>query len=490
MVTQFYWRMVLLLCGILLTQIVVAADLAIKLEQDTVELGHPIWLTLTSDQTAVSLNTLDFSRWQDKVVLPRSYDVNLANDNRSQSLRLRLYPLQKGKLVLPGLHFLYHTTPALTIQVTEALDAKQHTPIDFQYQVSTHKPWQQQQVIVACTIILQDAYAVFTQPAMDSRINMQVLPMQVRQHALTQTGKTRTVYELGWILSPTRSGKMHIQLPPIQYVRDGVVSRRFYVAPMTLMVEARPAWLPGTIPVGKVRVTHYGLTDSWLNTDVLTHVQLQLQLDGMTTDAIPDYALQLRSDHTLRFYAAQRQRHTVLDAGGIHHQLNDDIPLVATHIGVYRLPLLRLQYFDPDSGTLKTLRVPGPTVLILNGWLKGIIFLLTAALLFWLSRALLQYLLRIWHRYQTYQLALQQLRYSDSLAAIKQAMQTMAQAEGWSPNLTFLQWQARMQIVTPLAQQLQVSNLNAAGYARAQLEIVPVMQVLLQIGRQRRLALR
>jgi len=223
---------------------------------------------------------------------------------------------------------------------------------------------------------------------------------------------------------------------------------------------------------------------------VLTHVQLRMRLDGMTTDAIPDYALQLRSDHTLRYYAAQRQRHTVLDVGGIHHQLLDDIPLVAKHIGISRLPPLRLQYFDPDSGTLKTMRVPGPTLMILNGWVKGIVLLVAAALLFWLLRVLLDYLLRIWRRYRTYQLALQRLRQSDSLAAIKQAMQIMAQAEGWSRNLTFLQWQARMQTITPLARQLRVANLNAVGYAQAELEITPVVQVLRQIGQQRRLALR
>jgi len=47
-----------------------------------------------------------------------------------------------------------------------------------------------------------------------------------------------------------------------------------------------------------------------------------------------------------------------------------------------------------------------------------------------------------------------------------------------------------MQTITPLARQLRVANLNAVGYAQAELEITPVVQVLRQIGQQRRLALR
>lgn len=490
MVGKYCWRVVVLLCSMLLVQTVAASDMHITLERTTVELGHPIWLTITSDQTAVSLNRLDFTPWQGKVVLPRSYDVNLIDNNQRQSLRLRVYPMHKGQLTLPGLHFLYHTTAPLTIQVIAAQDPKQHSPIDFEYHISTNKPWQQQQVIVACTITMQDHYAVFTQPLLDRRSDLQVLPMQVQHQLHSQAGRRHTVYKLGWIVTPTLAGKRHLQLPPIQYVRDGVVSHRFYVPPLTLAVQARPAWLPGTIPVGKVRVIHYGIAGSWLNSDVLAHVHLQLQLDGMQSDMIPAYALQLHSDRQLRFYAAQRQLQTVIDHAGIQHRLTDDIPVVAKHIGMYRLPPLRVQYFDPASGTLKTSTVPGPSVIVLNGWIKGALLLLLAALLLWLLRVTLRYLARAWRRYQTYQLALRQLQQTDSLFALKLAMQTMAQAEGWSRNLTYRQWQTRMQGVTPLAQQLVTEKLNAAGYGQAELDMTPVVQMLMRIGRQRRFALR
>jgi len=476
---------IVLLLGLLLTaQWTAAAVLQITLEKKEVELGQPIWLTLRSDQSAVSLNGLDLSPWQDLVVLPRAFDANLDAANRQQTLRLRLYPLHKGQLTLLGLHFLYHTTPPLRINIVEAQDSEQHSPIDFQYQVSTTTPWQQQQVIVACRVTLDNAYAVFKQ-ATDNHTGVQVLPMQ--QHVIAQAGKTQ--YQLGWVLIPARAGKLHVQLPPIQYVRDGVVTHRFYVPALDLAVQARPAWLPGTIPVGSVHVTHYALVRAWLTTSVLSHLHLYMQVKGMATAEIPDYPQQLHSDTGLQYYAAQHKLRTRIDHAGIHHELRYDIPLVAKHIGIYHVPDLRLQYFDPGSGRLTTTTIAGPSVVILNVGLQGLLLLLVLAGLFWWLRRALRWWLCYWRRYRAYQSALQLLPQSQTVPALKRVMQIMAQAEGGSANFSYRQWQSRMQAVTSLAQHVPVAALNAACYGRAELDLTLLVQTLMRICRQRRLAL-
>jgi hypothetical protein len=477
------------LCLWCAAHLVAATGLQITLERNEVELGKPIWVTLSSDQTAVSLNTIDFSPWQRDFVLPRQFDMTVADDNRSQQLRLRLFPLREGRLMLPAVTFLNQKSTALTLDVSEARDPKGHSPIDFQYHVSTRTPWQQQQVIVACSLTLRDDYAVFTQPS-DSVAGIQLLPMQVQQHVVHDRREPQTRYQLGWVLIPAQAGKLHVQLPPIQYVRDGVVAYQFYVPPLDLQVQALPTWLPGTIPVGKVSVTDYRLPHALLSTSVLSHVSLHLQLEGITQDSIPAYAQQLRSDRRLQYYAAQQQLQTRIDGNGIQQQLRYDIPVVARHLGIYQLPELRLQYFDPASGTLKTAHVHGASVLILNPWVKGMVLLLMLVFAIGLLRYVLRWLARQWRRYQTYQQALQQLPQSDSLPAIRQVMQTMAQAEGWPTNLTYRQWQRRMQGVAPIARDLAVTRLNAASYAQQDLTISPVVQVLTQICRVRRFALR
>lgn len=485
MVSKHLVRLVLLLWSCWLAQAVLASGLTITPEQERVELGKPIWLTLRSDQTRVSLDTLDLSPWQDKVVLPRSYSANPVDNQKSQIMKLKVYPFHEGTLTLPGLHFLYQTTRALNINVIPALDGKQHLPIDFQCHVSTHQPWQQQQVIVACRISMANAYAVFTQPGMERRDDVQVFDMQVRQHTSKEHNVKRTGYELGWVVTPLRAGKLQLQLPPIQYVHDGVVTRQFYLPTQHFEVRVRPAWLPGTIPVGRVRVSHYGISGMILNTDVLNHVRLDMQLDGMPVASIPSYALQLHSNQSLHFYASQRKLDSTIGSDGIHHQLTEDIPMVAKQVGFYQLPDIRLQYFDPHSGLLKTSLIPGSTILILNYWLSAILLLCLAVFSYWLARRLWRYLLRIWRRYRIYQFAAGQLRQAQSLADIKQAMRTIAQAEGWPTNLTYLQWQRRMQAVTPLVCDLDVLGLNAANYDRAEFSTKTVVECLLRIIRHR-----
>jgi hypothetical protein len=181
---------------------------------------------------------------------------------------------------------------------------------------------------------------------------------------------------------------------------------------------------------------------------------------------------------------------TSIDRQGIGHQLHYDIPAVAKHIGFYRLPDLRLQYFDPVNGTLKTKRVAGGSVVILNAWLKALILICLLMLMAWLLRTLTRWLVWYWRRYQTYRQALQRLPQIDTLPAIQQVMQSMAHAEGWPTNLTYRQWQARMQAVSPTAKQLAVSDLYAASYGRSEIKIVPVVQLLMRICRQRRFGLR
>lgn len=466
-----------------------AADLGLKLESTQVQLGQPVWLTLESRQTAVPLDNIDLSPWQGKVVLPRRFDVSRSEDQRTQRLRLQVYPLHAGRLNLPALHFMQQTTPPVQVEVTPARDSKHDSPILFQYHVSTLQPWQQQQVIVACTVTLATQYAVFRQADEDVK-TVQLLPMQVQQRTYAEGGRSMTEYRLGWVILPQRPGNLHLQLPPVEYVQDGVVTHRFFVPPIDLAVQALPAWLPGTIPVGQVRVTHYDIASRWLDSSVLSRLRLQLQLEGVTDDRIPAYAMQLRSDGQWQYYAARTQLDTSSDHNGLHQQLRYDIPLLAKHIGLYRLPALRLQYFDPDSGTLRTALIKGPVIVIINNGLKLILLILVLWLLWRPLRSIWRWLLRYRHRYRTYGLALQQLMRADSLAAIKSVMQTMAQAEGLSSNLTFVQWRTRMQGKVPFAQGLAVSDMNAACYGQGEIALVPQIQTLMRICRQRRFALR
>jgi len=475
--------------AVLIAQAVSAAELDIRADTREVELGRPIWLTLRSDQTTVSLKELDLSAWRDRVALPRDYDVELSEDNHSQSARLRLYPLRRGRLDLPGLHFAHTTTEAMRFEILPAREPGSGHPMDFRYRLSTHKPWQRQQVIVNCQLTLSDDYAVFRlSPHKLAGIQVRALQKQQQRVEAGAPGETR--YRLGWLLTPSRAGDFQVAFPPIEYVRDGVVVRRFFVPPVTLQVRALPSWLPGTIPVGTVRLTNYAAPHNMLSSGVLSRLHLGLQLDGVAPELIPDYAQQLRSNRNWRFYAAQTRTTNTLDADGLRQRVEYTIPLQPRSLGLWRLPALRLQYFDPATGSLETANLQGPLLLVVNGWIKSLLALLLLLLGVYLGRRLWRGWQRYWYRYRTYQQAMRQLTQSDSLPALRTIMQRMAQAEGWRSNLTYRQWQARMQRVAPEAAQFPVTALNAASYAGASLDCSAIIVCLLRICRRRCLALR
>jgi len=372
--------------------------------------------------------------------------------------------------------------------VITARDSKTHAPIEFTCQVSTHVPWQRQQVIVACHVITRDAHVQFAQPSTEIR-GVQLMPMQVRSHREQAGDEAQTVYQMGWVLLANQIGDLHLQLPPIQYLRESVPTHQFYPPLLDLHVQTLPAWLPGTIPIGDVQLSDYQLNQSWLTAGNLAELLLQFQLRGVSNEAIPDYALQLRSDSRLHYYAAQQKLTTSINAHGLHQQLQYAIPLLPKHSGVYSLPMLRLQYFDPESGTLKTHTLRGPTVVVLNRWLEGLLLLVVLWFLVCVVRRLWRGLMRYVQRAQTYRYALQQLLQADSLPGIRQAMQTMAQAEGWSSNFTYKQWQARMQHLTSTAKDMVVDDLNAASFGQANFDIAAYRSTLTRICRQRRFAL-
>lgn len=481
-------RPLLLLCLLLNGATSIASQLQVKVERQRVELGRPIWLTLRSDQTAVSLNSLDFSRWRQRVAFPETYYVNINRDNTVQTLRLRLYPYRVGRFVLPALHFLHHSTAPLHFTVLPARDPVTKAPMDFICKESNLRPWQQQQLIVDCQLRLHDAFALLTQSAM-RHDGLHMLPMQIQRHSSGHGQAAHTRYRLGWVVFAARAGKQILRLPSIEYVRDGVVTRRFYIKPLHLDVRALPAWLPGTIPVGRPGSVQYRLSQSWLSTGVLSQLQLRVQLHGVAPILVPDYSRQLYSDRQFMFYRAQQHDHTHVLVSGVDHLLDISIPLVAQHIGYYRLPDLRLQYFDPLRGTLETRLIRGHTVVVVNGWIKLILGVLFIGLLLWLGRRAWMYGIRYWRRFRYYQQALAIFALAPSQEGIRKGMRKMALAEGGHENLSLLQWQSYMRTKSELVSALPLLQFTAAVYGGGVVDFDDYVKRLQRICRQRRLAL-
>lgn len=465
-----------------------AGVLRVSADQQEVELGRPIWLTVYTDQDAISLDNLDLSGWQGRVAVPRNIDVSREAGGRSQRARLKIYPLREGPLELPPLYFIHETSNVLRLKVLPAVEAGSGRPMNFQCQASANTAWQSQQLAVGCTLDLGTGYALFRQNARNTA-ELQIHALQKQQHQLGHAADRFTRYRLGWLISPSRAGERLVTLPPIDYLRDDVVVRRFYVPPFRLQVRALPAWLPGTVPVGKVTLTEYGPARFWLDSGVLSQLHLGLRLDAVAAGMVPDYAAQLRSNRDWRFYPPRLEHSDAVAGRDAVRRLQYTIPLQARAIGVRRLPDLRLQYFDPASGSLRTLQVRGPLLWVVNGWIKLILALLALLLCVYLGRRFWRWWRHYWYRYRIYRALLRRLARCDKLPELRDIMLGMAQAEGWRSNLTYRQWQTRMRQVAQEAARIPVAELYAASYGSAGIDTAGFTQSLLRICRRRRLGL-
>lgn len=456
-----------------------AAALSISADESRMQYGKPVWLTIETARRDVALKTLDFTRWDEQVVVLSEREVQ-TDAAGLQRWRVRLYPRREGRIELPGLLLAGERSEALRLEIVPAVDPRTGAPIGIDCDVSTATPYQQQQVLAVCEFRIQDELVLFEYPR-QTLAGAQLLPMQVTR----ETRAPGHSHHAGWVVLPQRSGDVEYDLPPLQLVRDGVITHRFYLPKLQLQVRPLPLYLPGTIPVARVQVTRFAF-DSWhLAPARLANVQLHVNVDGAPLDALPDFAQLVRSDASLQTYAAATQHTQRIDTQGIAHTLEYTIPVTPRRQGLYRLPTLHVQYFDAQSGTLQSAEVPGPRVLILAWWSKLLVVLLAGALALPAARYAHQLLRRLQRRTRTYRAALMQLGAAPTLAHIRHAMQLMAQAEGWSANITYRQWHAKMVRVRACTAQFPYQSLYEVSYAGVAHDLHALRESLQRICRQR-----
>ncbi len=479
-----FWFLLLMWSLATLATLATAAPLNIVVKETNVEYGKPFRVTLQADQLTVSLAELDFTPWQEDVMVIRQSEVQYDEATGRQRLRVRLYPRRQGRLALPGLLFAgVHTSP-LQLTVVPAVDSKTRQPIEFTCQTSTTAPYQQQQVTIACQAGMQAEHVVFEFP-LAGLGGAELFPMQVVHELPSESGKPRNRHHVGWVVIPARHGQQQFDLPPIHLVRDGVITHRFYLPRLQLDVQALPVYLPGTVPVGSVRVTRYGLAETLLWPATLATLEMRLQVEGVPVNLIPDYASHLRSDAQLQFYAAKTHSEQRVDKNGLQQDISYSVPLLARSQGWYRIPALRLQYFEPGSGTIKTMMVPGQAVIILGIWTRLGMAALVLVLGGVILRVIYVWLRRVIVRFSTYRAALVHLGKTPSQATIRQAMRLMARAEGWSGNLTYHQWHEKMQRKVTGARDFPCLQLYELSYAGVAHDLHMFREALQHLCRQR-----
>jgi hypothetical protein len=470
--------------GLLLTCQVgyASSGLEVKLSADRIELGKPVWLQISSASTSPSLHLIDLGNLQQDFHIDKPVEADDLPDSMRQSWKWRLYSYDTGKKSVPELHFDGLRSKPLQLTVTPAIDDKTGTEISLASTVSEKQPWMRQQVLFSYRAKTKMSRAQFRIGSPNNG-NFLVESLLTEQTSAGSGKDQLHYYQLGWAFFPIKQGKQTVILPPLELVRDGVMTHRFYHQPLRLDVKPLPAYLPATIPVGRIELNITRPYRLFLQ-DNLENIQLSVIGSNTLATSLPDIRNQLTSNADLRIYPDSPTSKQTISDGGIVSRIDYRIPVKAPVQGLTTTGEIRTSYFDPKTGTLETSQYSGFTIFVINKWLAWllIIFLITflVYLVIRLGRKLVVYIQKLYG----YRKSIKILISSNEVFELRKALACVARAEGQPQNMTLLAWYKAVikiprendQDILNLANELLYKTKDQAAFSRVKQGMIKLLR--------------
>jgi hypothetical protein len=474
-------RRVLFFALCLLSTGTVFAETGITMSIDSprVEYGKSFLLTLHSQKPSPALNSLDLqSQLTDFVAEPvNTAELSSADPRRRQ---WRLYARHPGKITIPALHIGYQQTRPASIEVTPAVDPRTGNLIDVTMTISDQAIWVRQAVYVRMNLTTKSSIVAlklrsFSHEALE---NQQL----DTTHTRSQNQKGLYHHQIGWAVIPRREGGISIQPPPVEYVRDGIVTHRFYPPRLDLTVRALPAYLPPDIPVGKVSLQYHERTH-FLFTGSLDAITLTMKGTGILASDLPLLETQLASNNDIQIYPVRKNIEQRTSQSKLTSQVTYQVPVSAQSSGLVMLPVIRLAYFDPQQGKLVSQQPDNIRVYAINRPLLYILSILALVGIGLFGKAFIPTSIRYLRRRIDYIRILSQLPNVESGEKLTLLLREQATIEGWSHNLTLLQWQKFWRQAYGRSPWLDeaVENLNHYRYADEPLDLPRTKKQFLRI---------
>lgn len=408
-----------------------------------VEYGKSINVDVFARGMKPDLNTLDLSVLDRDFTVETRDSVERDTEAGRQHWRIHLYPRRPDELWIPSL--IFHGVKADPVRITvRPAVGKDDVPIQVSSEVGNTAVWINQAVRVVMEIDSDSRYASLeTGTAQQDGLEFVSLP-HTRTTRMTD-GKQRTLHRIGWVLYPQTPGTLTLQLPPVKYQRDGVITHRFYPPKIELHVRPLPAFVPPTMPIGRMTLDVALPGRFFLVRRELEFLTLRVTSEG-PPDQRPSAVLrQLKSDRTVTFYPP---RDRVDDGEPDTNNVNErtfQVPFAPKTMGLISLPSVRLQYFDPSTGMIETYTQPLGRVLSVSQWVVYTGLAGLALVLYRLMNSLYRWAGHKYRVYRAYQKALHRLRQANTPQELKAGLMEIAGGECWPTNLTLAVWLERWQ---------------------------------------------
>ena len=378
------------------------------LNQNQINPGESVQLILqhegqTDSQPDLTPLTKDFE------IIRRSSGSNIEISNGKMNAQVQLYltlaPKHQGKLLVPALQWDGQASPALTLAVSSNSDdapAAGKSPSKMSSHIFIISTFGQNSTYVQSAVPLK--VRIYTDQALyrakiDLHSNNELIIEQLdqdKQSSETRNGRQYQVIERTYLLTPQRSGRIQLDGPVLTvYIQVTNRNQPFQNTPMfgdifgqnpfsgmlnpsqpisikgesvSLNVRPRPSgkqardWLPAR------RLT---LKESWqpdkeqirVGDPITLHIHLSAE--GLSATQLPDLSQYMQLPVGLRIYPEQPRLGTSVQGTSVISTREQDVAIIASNPGRYKIPEIRLFWWDTDKDVQQEIYLPARTLDVL-----------------------------------------------------------------------------------------------------------------------------
>lgn len=368
-----------------------AAAVTAMLDRDHVTSGETVQLQLQHDGSTGSQPDISpLKRDFDVLGSSSGSSIQIINGHTSSQAQVSivLAPKRSGKIVIPPLQWDGQQSGALQLTVGGSSQDASTSHVFFKTALDQKRPYLQAAVVLTVKLYADQPLdqASLSLPASDNLLVRQLGKDKQTEESLN--GHRYQVIERKYLLFPQRSGKLILDGPVLDaQIADntgspfgndpffgnffksmpGIATRPLHLTanPIQLNVLPRPAsaanwlpaqtmtleenWHPGKIHAGEPLTRH-----------------LHISALGLTGEQLPDPATLISVPDDIRRYPDQSSISNTPAGETVQGSRDQDIALIASRPGHYRLPAIRLYWWDTLHNVQRVTSLPERTLDVLS----------------------------------------------------------------------------------------------------------------------------
>ncbi len=370
---------VLLLLGVVLQQ--AAAEVSVTVDRNPVQVNESFQLVFSLDRSPD--RDPDFSALQQYFIIldnSRNSSISIINGEyrRSVEWSLQLMAKQIGEFMIPAIHFGQDRSKPFQVTVKpSSMSSQPHDQLLLEMLPDTTRSRVQSQVILTLRLLSATDISAYQFGDLSiTNLDVVIEPLgDVRQYQTRIADRRYLVLEKRLALFPQQSGRLDIgpllaevRLPSRKsfdpFQRGGKI-HSLRSQPVSIEVEPIPAdyrasyWLPATRL--ELRESWQGDPDDIVAGEPLTR-SLTLIAQGLTAAQLPE--LPLAAIDGVKQYPDQPELNNGRTHDGITGRRVQKVALIPGAAGRYRVPEIRLPWWNLQTGQVEYATVPGRELIV------------------------------------------------------------------------------------------------------------------------------